>query len=347
MDPHKQLHNIEKEILQSLDGAESSADIDEIEARYVGRKGVLRDIMLQIGKLPAEQKPEIGKKTNELKKKAEGLIKDKRKALTSSDASASLKDERLDVTAHMEKSRKGIIHPLSQIQAEMEQIFLSMGFDIVDGPHIESEYYNFEALNIPKDHPAREHQDTFWLTCGLLLRTHTSNMQVRTYRVSKPPLAAVIPGRIFRYEAVDASHENTFHQIEGFIIDTDISVAHLVAVLQTVVKRIFKRDIEVRLRPGYFPFVEPGYEMDFKCMICGGKGCSVCSQSGWVEFLGCGMIHPNVLTFGNIDPEKYTGFAFGMGLDRLTMMLYKIDDIRIFQGCDLQVLRQFRSPSVL
>ncbi|MFC1479278.1 phenylalanine--tRNA ligase subunit alpha [Planctomycetota bacterium] len=341
------LQEIEKEALKAIKKAGLPDHLEQVKAQYVGRSGILNDIIGDIGGLPKEERPEVGKIANQIKQKITASLEIRHKELSSSASSSGYSQERVDVTALLHSKERGSIHPISQVQAEMEQIFLSMGFDILDGPHIESEFYNFEALNIPEDHPAREHQDTFWLTCGLLLRTHTSSVQVRAYKTSEPPFAAVIPGRIFRYEAVDASHENTFHQIEGFIVDTDISIANLIAVLKTVVKEIFKRDIKIRLRPGYFPFVEPGYEMDFECLICEGEGCSVCSRTGWVEFLGCGMIHPNVLTFGNIDPEKYTGFAFGMGLDRLTMMLYKIDNIRIFQGCDLRVLKQFSSPSLL
>jgi len=347
MDMLDKLQELEKEALKTVKKAKSYDELEQAESRYIGRNGILNSIMGEIGALPAEQRREVGKRANQIKKTISSLISQKAAEFSSSESSTAPAGERIDVTARLTSKPRGSIHPISQVQAEMEQIFLSMGFDIVDGPHIESEFYNFEALNIPEDHPAREHQDTFWLTCGLLLRTHTSSVQVRTYKTSTPPFAVVIPGRIFRYEAVDASHENTFNQIEGFIVDTDISVANLIAVLKRVVREIFKKDIKVRLRPGYFPFVEPGYEMDFECLLCRGKGCSVCSRTGWVEFLGCGMIHPNVLKFGNIDPEKYTGFAFGLGLDRLTMMLYKIDDIRIFQGCDLRNLRQFSSPSLL
>ena len=343
----KKLEEVESEALSDISSEDSPQELEQLKSRYLGRNGVLSRIMKEIGTLPPEERPAVGKKANETKKAIDASFKSRISSVASGTSSSDLSSERIDVTAQLEHKYRGSIHPISQVQAEMERIFLAMGFDIVDGPHIESEYYNFEALNIPEDHPAREHQDTFWLTCGLLLRTHTSSVQVRTYKMSAPPFAAIIPGRIFRYEAVDASHENTFHQIEGFIVDTDISVAHLIGVLKTVVREIFKKDITVRLRLGYFPFFEPGYEMDFKCLICDGKGCSVCSRTGWVEFLGCGMIHPNVLSFGNIDPEEYTGFAFGMGLDRLTMMLYKIDDIRIFQGCDLRNLRQFSSPSIV
>jgi len=346
MDIIDSLRDIEREALDAVEKAGSGGDLEALHTRYLGRNGRLKKIMAGIKDVPAEKRPEVGRAANAVKQRILSSIKEKR-ARFEAGGTEDLREERVDVTAPLEKKERGAVHPISQVQAEMERIFLSMGFDVLDGPHVESEFYNFEALNIPEEHPAREHQDTFWLTCGLLLRTHTSSAQVRTYRASSPPFAVVIPGRVFRYEAVDASHENTFNQIEGFIVDTDISVANLVAVLQTVIREIFKRDIGTRLRPGYFPFVEPGYEMDFECLACSGKGCPVCSRTGWVEFLGCGMIHPRVLEYGGIDPDRYTGFAFGLGLDRLTMMLYHITDIRVFQGGDLRVLKRFQSPSVL
>ncbi len=346
MDILDRINNLEQEVLSELEQAGSESELDTIVSSFIGRKGILSDLMSQIGTLPPEKRPEVGKTANQVKNRIQKLIQERKDSLSESgdDGSGA---EYIDVTAPLISRSTGSLHPISQVRAEMERIFLSMGFDILDGPHIESEYYNFEALNIPADHPAREHQDTFWLKSGLLLRTHTSNVQVRTYLKSKPPFAAVVPGRVFRYEAVDASHENTFNQIEGFMVDENISIGNLVGVLKTVLSRIFRREVTVRLRPGFFPFVEPGYELDFQCLICSGKGCSVCKRSGWVEFLGCGMIHPNVLAYGNIDSDRYTGFAFGMGLDRLTMMLYRIDNIRIFQGCDLRALRQFSAPTLL
>ena len=216
-----------------------------------------------------------------------------------------------------------------------------MGFEIHDGPEVETDYYNFEALNIPKHHPARDMQDTFWTEDGNLLRTHTSAIQVRAMEKVTPPFRIVGPGRVFRYESTDASHENTFYQVEGMMVDREITVAHLIFVMKELLKEIFHREVTVRLRPGYFPFVEPGFELDIHCLICGGKGCSVCKQSGWVELLPCGLVHPNVLRMGGIDPEEWSGFAFGLGLNRLIMMKYGINDIRHFLSGDIRFLKQF------
>ena len=230
------------------------------------------------------------------------------------------------------------------VQREIEDIFLSMGFEILDGPHIEDEHHNFEALNIPKDHPARDMQDTFWFkNMKNLLRTHTSTIQVRGMETRTPPFKFVGPGKVFRAERTDASHEMCFHQLEGMMVGKDISVANLIYFMKVLLSEIFKKDVEVRLRPGFFPFVEPGFELDIKCLICGGKGCSVCKHVGWVELLPCGMVHPNVLKAGNINPEENNGFAFGLGLDRLVMMKYGIDDIRHLHGGDLRFSSQFKT----
>ena len=247
----------------------------------------------------------------------------------------------MDLTIPAPPPGAGSLHPLSQIQAEIEDLFVSLGFTVLDGPEVESDEHNFDALNIPADHPARDMQDTFWLDGGWLLRTHTSPVQVRGMRKFGPPLRMIAPGRVFRNEEVDASHEHTFYQLEGMMVDKDVSVANLLYFMKTLLSAIFKREVTVRLRPGYFPFVEPGFELDIQCLICGGSGCPVCKQSGWVELLPCGLVHPNVLRKSGIDPEEYSGFAFGLGLTRLVMMRYAIDDIRQLQGGDLRFLRQF------
>ncbi|MFH1706720.1 MAG: phenylalanine--tRNA ligase subunit alpha [Planctomycetota bacterium] len=345
MDIRARLADLEKEAAGVIAAAASAADLDRLTVQYTGRKGVFNDIMAGMGALGADERPTVGQAANRVKKVILDLLAARRAELET--AAPSSAAEAVDVTARLKHIGRGSIHPLAQVQADLERIFAGLGFTIADGPHIESDFYNFEALNIPADHPAREHQDTFWLKDGLLLRTQTSSVQVRTYLTARPPIAVIVPGRVFRYEAVDASHENTFHQIEGFIVDTAIAIPHLIAILRTALTQVFGREVTVRLRPGYFPFVEPGYELDFRCLICNGTGCPVCKRSGWVEFLGCGMIHPNVLRAGNIDPARYTGFAFGMGLDRLTMMRHGINDIRVFQGCDLRALRQFASPSLV
>jgi phenylalanyl-tRNA synthetase alpha chain len=237
--------------------------------------------------------------------------------------------------------RPGSLHPITQLQNEIEDLFTSLGFAVLDGPEVETEEHNFDALNIPPTHPARDMQDTFWLSNGHLLRTHTSPVQIRGMRRLGPPLRMIAPGRVFRNEEVDASHEHTFYQLEGMMVDREVSVANMLYFMKTLLSSIFKRDAAVRLRPGYFPFVEPGFELDISCLICDGAGCPVCKQSGWVELMPCGLVHPNVLRMSNIDPEEWGGFAFGLGLTRLAMMRYGIDDIRQLLGGDLRFLTQF------
>jgi len=237
--------------------------------------------------------------------------------------------------------RPGSLHPLTHVERELEQLFTSFGFAVVDGPEVETEWHNFDALNIPQTHPARDAQDTFWLADGHLLRTHTSPVQVRAMERFGAPLRMIAPGRVFRNEEVDASHEHTFYQLEGMMIDRDVSVAHMLYFMKSLLSAIFHRDVTVRLRPGFFPFVEPGFELDIQCLLCGGTGCPVCKQSGWVELLPCGLVHPNVLRSGGIDPEEWNGFAFGLGLTRLVMMRYAIDDIRHLASGDLRFLEQF------
>ena len=262
-------------------------------------------------------------------------------ALESAALDARLESEWIDLTAPAPGVRPGSLHPVTQVQRELEDLFVSLGFTVLDGPEVETEYYNFDALNIPSDHPARDMQDTFWLKDGRLLRTHTSPVQVRGLEKLGPPLKMIAPGRVFRNEEVDASHEHTFYQLEGMMVDRDVSVAHLIYFMKTLLSAIFHRDVTVRLRPGFFPFVEPGFELDIQCLICGGSGCPVCKQSGWVELLPCGLVHPAVLRYGGVDPEQWNGFAFGLGLTRLAMMRYGIDDIRLFMSGDLRFLKQF------
>ena len=249
--------------------------------------------------------------------------------------------EWLDLTLPAPGPRPGSLHPVTIIQNEIEDLFTSLGFTVLDGPEVETEYHNFDALNIPPEHPARDMQDTFWLSNGHLLRTHTSPVQVRGMEKLGPPLRMIAPGRVFRNEEVDASHEHTFYQLEGMMIDRNVSVANLIYFMKTLLSAIFHLEAVVRLRPGYFPFVEPGFELDIRCLICGGPGCPVCKQSGWVELLPCGLVHPKVLRMSGIDPEQWGGFAFGLGLTRLAMMRYGIDDIRLLASGDLRFLRQF------
>jgi phenylalanyl-tRNA synthetase alpha chain len=323
---------------------ETAADPEALEAVRVdvlGRKGTLAQISKEMAKLSPEEKASIGKRLNAAKQALEGALEAKKARFDSEALSRKLDSEWVDLTLPAPGPRPGSLHPLTKIQHEIEEVFTSMGFTVLGGPEVESEYNNFDALNIPPDHPARDMQDTFWLEGGHLLRTHTSPVQVRGMRKLGPPLRMIAPGRVFRNEEVDASHEHTFYQLEGMMVDREVSVANLIYFMKTLLSAVFKREVTVRLRPGYFPFVEPGFELDIQCLICGGPGCPVCKQSGWVELLPCGLVHPNVLRMGGIDPEEWNGFAFGLGMTRLVMMRYAIDDIRLLQGGDLRFISQF------
>ena len=327
--------------LAAIAAAGSPEDLERVRVDVLGRKGALAQISKEMGKLAPEQRGPIGKLLNGVKQEIESAFETKDRNSTDAALRARLDAEWMDLTLPAPGLRPGSLHPITQIQAEIEDLFVSMGFTVLDGPEVESEYYNFDALNIPADHPARDTQDTFWLTDGNLLRTHTSPVQVRGMEKLGPPLRMIAPGRAFRNESVDASHDHTFYQLEGMMVDREVSVANLIYFMKTLLTAIFHREVTVRLRPGFFPFVEPGFELDIQCLICGGPGCPVCKQSGWVELLPCGLVHPNVLRMSKIDPEQWNGFAFGLGLTRLVMMRYAIDDIRQLQGGDLRFLRQF------
>ena len=328
----------------TLNRIQAAANLDDLEAVRVdvlGRKGSLSQFSKTFGKLTPEERSSVGKALNAAKAGLESALDAKKHSFADAVQQERLKGEWIDLTLPAPGPRPGSLHPVTQIQNEIEDLFTSLGFAVLDGPEVETEYHNFDALNIPPEHPARDMQDTFWLKDGNLLRTHTSPVQVRGMEKLGPPLRMIAPGRVFRNEEVDPSHEHTFYQLEGMMIDRDVSVAHLIYFMKTLLSAIFKRDVTVRLRPGYFPFVEPGFELDIQCLICGGPGCPVCKQSGWVELLPCGLVHPNVLRMSGIDPEQWNGFAFGLGLTRLAMMRYGIDDIRLMQGGDLRFLRQF------
>jgi phenylalanyl-tRNA synthetase alpha chain len=327
--------------LAGIAAAGSPEDLELVRVEVLGRKGTLAQISKEMGKVAPEQRGAVGKRLNAVKQEIEAALEAKASQFAEAAQRARLDSEWIDLTLPAPGPRHGSLHPVTQIQAEIEDLFVSMGFTVLDGPEVESEYYNFDALNIPADHPARDAQDTFWLADGNLLRTHTSPVQIRGMEKLGPPLRMIAPGRAFRNESVDASHDHTFYQLEGMMVERDVSVANLIYFMKTMLTAIFHREVSVRLRPGFFPFVEPGFELDIHCLICGGAGCPVCKQSGWVEQLGCGLVHPNVLRMSKIDPEQWSGFAFGLGLTRLVMMRYAIDDIRQLQGGDLRFLRQF------
>ena len=336
-----QLEELRRGTLAAFASASAPEELEEIRIQALGRKGTLAQISKDFGKLPPEERARLGKVLNAVKHDLEGEYEAKKRRFDEAALADRLAHEWIDVTLPAHGIRPGSLHPITQLQNEIEDLFTSLGFAVLDGPEVETEEHNFDALNIPPVHPARDMQDTFWLTDGRLLRTHTSPVQVRGMRELGPPLRMIAPGRAFRNEEVDASHEHTFYQLEGMMIDRDVSVANLLYFMKTLLSSIFRREVTVRLRPGYFPFVEPGFELDIQCLICGGSGCAVCKHSGWLELLPCGLVHPNVLRLSGIDPEQWGGFAFGLGLTRLAMMRYGIDDIRQLQGGDLRFLNQF------
>jgi phenylalanyl-tRNA synthetase alpha chain len=337
----KQLSDLESGALARILAARSPQELEPVRIEVLGRKGSLAQISKEMGKIAPEERAAAGKLLNSAKQKLEEALEARQRQFANEAMQARLDAEWIDLTLPAPGPQAGHLHPITQIQTEIEDLFTSLGFAVLDGPEVETEYHNFDALNIPRDHPARDMQDTFWLTDGNVLRTHTSPVQVRGMERLGPPLRMIAPGRAFRNENVDASHEHTFYQLEGMMVDREVSVAHLIYFMKTLLTAIFKREVTVRLRPGYFPFVEPGFELDIQCLICGGSGCPVCKQSGWVELLPCGLVNPNVLRMSGIDPEEWNGFAFGLGLTRLAMMRYGIDDIRLLQGGDLRFLQQF------
>ena len=327
---------------QELDAAKNSETLEKLRVAYLGKKGSVTELLKGLKDVSVEEKKELGQHINALKKQVEEKLAGQAEKLKAAEqqlliASAEQYDVSLPIVLP-----EGSYHPITVVQRQLEEIFASMGFTIEDYPEIVTDYECFEAVNVPKDHPARDMQDTFWLSNGQLLKTQTSAAQNAIMKKYGAPLRAIFPGRCFRNEATDASHENTFFQMEGMMIDKNISISNLIYFMKTMLSEVFERDIQVRLRPGFFPFVEPGFELDISCLICGGEGCPTCKHSGWLELCPCGMIHPNVLREGGIDPDEYTGFAFGLGLTRLAMMKYGIKDIRDLNSGNLKALSQFK-----
>lgn len=340
-----QLAQLKQKVLGQLAKAKEINSLRQLEIKYLGRKGELTKILRNLAGLPEVERKNIGQLANEIKKELLEKFNQTKTQL----AGQLIKTEIIDVTLPGKKMEIGHLHPLTLLQEQLEDLFTSMGFMVLEGPELESDYYNFEALNIPPYHPAREMQDTFYLDkknqqgeYDLLLRTHTSPMQVRAMRQYGAPLSCVVPGRVFRNEATDACHEHTLYQLEGLMIDREISVANLIAVVEQMLKGILQSpQLKIRVRPGYFPFVEPGLEFDINCQVCLGQGCASCKNTGWMEMMGSGMVHPQVLRAGGLDPAVWSGFAFGIGIDRLAMMKYGINDIRLFESGDLRFLKQF------
>ena len=336
----ERINELKLQAKERISLASSSNDIENLRVKYLGKKGKVVEILKDLKNIEPEKRKEIAMVANQAKDEIEKNLELKKEEIKEKEYENKINNtKKVDLTLPTDLNI-GSLHPITIVQKEVEEIFESMGFTVEDGNEVETEYNNFEAVNVPKHHPARDMQDTFWLENGQLLKTQTSAAQNRIMKKYGTPLKAIFPGRCFRNEELDASHENTFFQMEGMMIDKDVSIANLIYFMKTLLSEIFKKDVDVRLRPGYFPFVEPGFELDIKCLYCGGKGCKVCKHGGWIELCPCGMIHPNVLKMGGIDPEENSGFAFGLGLSRLAMMKYGINDLRILNSCDLRSLKQ-------
>lgn len=337
----KKIEEVLKEAEAHLRDAKDLGALEAERLHFLGRKGVLTESLKELGKLSPDIRPEVGKIIHSAKQKVEELLKSAHETLDTSDMEKRLESEKIDVTLPGWTHRIGKTHPITQVTREIVNAFIEIGFSVHEGPEIETDYYNFEALNIPKNHPARDMQDTLYVTEDLLLRTHTSPIQIHVMKEHQPPLKVIAPGRVYRSDEVDVSHSPMFHQIEGFMVDTDVTFAELKYVLLYFAKRVFGEKTELRFRPSFFPFTEPSAEVDIACSVCEGAGCRVCSFRGWLEVLGAGMVHPKVFEAVGYDSESFTGFAFGMGVERIAMLKYGIHDIRLFYESDVRFLRQF------
>lgn len=340
----EQLKELQQEALQKIADAEDLKSLNEVRVAYLGKKGPITEALRGMGKLSAEERPKMGALANEVREAIASEISLKQKKFEEAETEKKLAAETIDVTLPGRPVRSGSHHPITAVVEEIEDLFLSMGYSIEEGPEVESDYYNFEALNLPKGHPARDMQDSFYITEDILLRTHTSPVQARTMEKykGKGPVKIICPGKVYRRDDDDATHSHQFTQIEGLVVDENISMSDLKGTLEVFAKKMFGEDREIRLRPSFFPFTEPSVEVDVSCFSCGGKGCSVCKKTGWIEILGAGMIHPNVLEMAGFDSKKYQGFAFGMGPERVAMLKYGIDDIRHFYTNDIRFLNQFK-----
>ncbi|NCC86695.1 MAG: phenylalanine--tRNA ligase subunit alpha [Clostridia bacterium] len=337
----EKLETIRQAALQELKSVEIMSELDSLRIKYLGKKGELTAVLKQMGKLSAEERPVIGQVANEVRGSIEDFIDKCERSIKQADQEKKLGAEKLDITLPSTHRECGHKHPLSIVLDEVKEIFLGMGFNVATGPEVEWDYYNFEALNLPADHPARDTQDTFYITEKMLLRTQTSPVQIRVMENQAPPIRIIAPGRVYRSDAVDATHSPLFHQIEGLVVDKGITMGDLKGTLEAFAKRLYGNDTKIRLRPHHFPFTEPSCEIDVSCFRCGGKGCPMCKGEGWIEILGGGMVHPNVLKTGSIDPDLYSGFAFGVGLERITMFRFSIDDMRLLYENDIRFLNQF------
>lgn len=337
----EKLEQIQQVALSAIQSASDLKVLEDLRVQYLGKKGELTAVLRGMKDLTAEERPVVGQMANEVREALEIALSDKKVALESEAVNQKLKEEVIDITMPGKKMNKGHMHPLHKTLEALENIFMGMGYEIVDGREVETAYYNFDALNLGEEHPARDEQDTFYFTNNLVLRTATSPVQVHTMEEQALPIRMIAPGRVYRSDESDATHSPVFHQIEGLVIDENITFGDLKGVLAEFAKKFFGDKVQVKFRPHYFPFTEPSAEVDVSCVMCGGKGCNVCKGSGWIEILGCGMVHPKVLEMAGIDSTKYQGFAFGMGVERLTMLKYDINDLRLFYENDVRFLSQF------
>ena len=337
----ERLAKIREEVLEQIKTSESLERLNEVRIGALGKKGALTEILKGMKDVAAEDRPKVGQMVNEVRTELERALETEKEKLEDLARDAKLKSEVIDVTLPAVKNQVGHRHPNTIVQEEVERIFVGMGYEVVEGPEVEKDYYNFEALNTPKGHPARDEQDTFYINEDVVLRTQTSPVQVRTMEKGKLPIRMIAPGRVYRADEVDATHSPVFHQIEGLVIDKNITFADLKGSLAEFARELFGEETKVKFRPHHFPFTEPSAEVDVSCFKCGGKGCRFCKGSGWIEILGCGMVHPKVLTMSGIDPEEYSGFAFGVGLERITLLKYEIDDMRLLYENDVRFLKQF------
>jgi phenylalanyl-tRNA synthetase alpha chain len=339
----ERLEALKQEALQELSQVQSQQELNDLRIKYLGKKGPLTEVLRGMGALSAEERPVIGQVANDVRAAIEAVIDEKQATYQQQETESRLRAETIDVTLPGRPSPLGAVHPINKIVQEIEDIFLGMGFTIAEGPEVEQDYYNFEALNLPKDHPARDMQDSFYITDEILMRTHTSPVQIRTMEARKGavPIKIISPGKVYRRDDDDATHSHQFTQIEGLVIDRNIRMSDLKGTLLQFVRELYGHNTEIRLRPSFFPFTEPSAEVDVSCMMCGGSGCRTCKQSGWIEILGSGMVHPRVLEMCGYDPNEYSGFAFGMGPERIAMLKYGVEDIRHFYTNDLRFLKQF------
>lgn len=337
----EKLEGIKKEALALIENADKMDKLNEVKVAYLGKKGQLTALLKGMKNIAPEERPAFGQMVNEVRSQLENVLEEKKTALAKAAREAQMKAECIDVTLPARKQAAGHRHPNHVALDEVERIFIGMGYEVVEGPEVEYDYYNFEALNIPANHPAKDEQDTFYITDKILLRTQTSPVQVRTMEKQPLPIRMIAPGRVFRSDEVDATHSPSFHQIEGMVIDKNITFADLKGTLQQFAKEMFGEDTKVKFRPHHFPFTEPSAEVDVTCFKCHGKGCRFCKGEGWIEILGCGMIHPRVLEMSGIDPNEYSGFAFGVGLERIALLKYEIDDMRLLYENDIRFLKQF------